>query len=110
LWWLLAVWICLLIETALTVKRAYSQFSETGVIKDSVTIENRLNVPIRVDYQGPHFGKGIERIPERSRSVLELERDASLTIRREENSVPIRRAKVRPELLVVLQDERQAGR
>jgi len=109
-WGLLVLWLGFVLETALTARRVYAQFTETGALKDSVTIDNRLNVPVRVDYQGPHYGKGIERVSERSRSVLELERGATLTVRREENVVPIRRATVRPELIIVLLDERQSGR
>ena len=105
-WWLALVWLALLVETGLTVRRAYAQFTETGALKDSVVVENRLNVPVRIDYQGPHYGRGIERVADRTCYLIELEHGAILTFRREGSGATLRRETVHPGLTVVVQDER----
>jgi serine/threonine protein kinase len=75
------------------------------VTMQPISVENRLNVPVRIDVRSPTLGNSIERVDARQNRVLEVERGASLTVRKDKGTHVIKSVTAGPGVELILDEE-----
>ncbi|MBI4862773.1 MAG: protein kinase [Candidatus Riflebacteria bacterium] len=101
------VFLGLLVETAVTAWKTLMGVAAPAAFREPITVDNKLNVPVRLDFRGKTMGCVIERIDARSQCVIDVEVGAVMLFRREDNNAQVKKDVARKGLTIVLQDVRK---